>query len=639
MKRRDFFKKGTKGVLAAGLIPVVNACDITRGVTEVKGSNTDDKTSTKKDIKRRKTLSYDVAVLGGGLAGMCAAVSAARNGAKTVIIQDRPVLGGNASSEMRVHVNGVTHLKPNGLPERETGVIEEILLHNRFRNPQEAYPVFDHVMYDYIVKQDNLDLMLNTQANEAIMDGNTIVSAICWQLTTETEFTINAKQFIDCSGDGMMAASAGADFRTGREASAEFDEKYAPKEADGWQMGATLLMSSKDMGKPMPYEAPSYVIKYDYENAHPKRKIKGFEGGIWWVEVGSKGDIIAEQEENRERLMGHLHGVWDYIKNSGKFPEADNYALDWVQSIPGRRESRRFVGDFILSEKDLTEHRHFEDAVAYGGWSLDEHNWGGIENITHPPSYFHAYFDKVYEIPYRSLYSKNIANLLFAGRNISQTHIALSSSRVMGTCALMGQAVGTAASICVKKNVTPRKVAEEYINELQEQLLRDDAFIPNRPANDANDLAQKATVLFGSTTKTGDAKKLTNGISRDFNGEINHWQSESLPANIQMEWETPVQLSAVELKCDTNVKKNIMMRKDSKNNETFANHVPVELLKKLDLEVRVEGEWKIMEEILNNRTRLIKFNFESTKVSAIRVNMSETYGAETAKLFEIRCYA
>jgi hypothetical protein len=195
-------------------------------------------------------------------------------------------------------------------------------------------------------------------------------------------------------------------------------------------MGASILFSARDTGKPVPYEPPSYVIPYEGEKSHVGRKFGYYEGGIWWVEIGSEFDIIADQEIIRRKLMGHVHGVWDYIKNSGKFPDAETYALDWVGSLPSRRESRRFIGDFILSERDLTEHHHFEDAVAYGGWSLDEHCPDGIENLSEPPSYFHERFSRVYEIQFRSSYSKNVPNLLLAGRNISQTHIALSSTRV-----------------------------------------------------------------------------------------------------------------------------------------------------------------------------------------------------------------
>lgn len=640
MKRRDFFKKGTKTAIAAGAVPMVlTSC---AGSKEMVYDKVADKwyhlgTGKTGTPNRKPTVSYDVAVIGGGAAGICAAVAAARNGSKTVLVQDRPVLGGNASSEIRVHLNGVNNIE--GKAERETGIIEEILLHNRFENEQEAFPVFDHVLYDFVFREPNLTLMLNTQAIEAIMDGDKIKSAICWQATTEKMYTINAPIFIDCSGDGLLAATAGAEYRTGREGKAEFDETYAPDEPDGWQMGATLLMSSKDMGKPMKYSPPSYAIKYTHEGGHKRRKWAGFQDGIWWIEIGSDDDIIADAEVNRHKLMAYLHGVWDFIKNSGKFPEAENLALDWVGSLPGRRESRRFIGDYIVSERDMTEHKHFEDAVAFGGWSLDEHNPGGIEDISEPPSYFHYHFKEVYQFPFRSLYSKNISNLMFAGRNVSQTHIALSSSRIMATCSLQGQAVGTAATICNQRNILPREVGQKHINELQEQLLRDDAFIPKRPAKDANDLARKANLIFASSTSSGDAKNLTNGMSRDIDGKINHWQSEGLSAEIQMEWENPISLSKVELKCDTNVKRNIMMRKDSRNDDLFGNSVPKEMLKSLSLQGRVDGQWLDLGKIEDNRTRLIKFKFESRKVTAVKIHMEETYGVENVKLFEMRCYA
>lgn len=640
MKRRDFFKKGVTAAVVVGAIPLI-ATSCAEPDNMVYDRENDKwyhlgtgKTGTN---SRKKTDEYDVAVIGGGAAGICAAVAAARNGSKTVLIQDRSCLGGNASSEIRVHLNGVNNIK--GKAERETGIIEEILLHNRFENEQESFPVFDHVLYDFVVREPNLTLMLNTQAIEAVMQGDKIKSALCWQATTETMFTISAPIFIDCSGDGLLAATSGAAYRTGREGKKEFNEKFAPDEADGWQMGATLLMSSKDMGKPMKYSPPSYAVKYTHEGGHKRRKFAGFQDGIWWIEIGSDDDIIADAEKNRHTLMAYLHGVWDYIKNSGKFPEAENLALDWVGSLPGRRESRRFIGDYIVSEKDMTEHKHFKDAVAFGGWSLDEHNPGGILDIKERPSFFHYHFKEVYQFPFRSLYSKNISNLMFAGRNVSQTHIALSSSRIMATCALQGQAVGTAAMLCNKYNVLPREIYKTHINELQEQLMRDDVFIPKRPANDTNDLAKKASAIFASTTISGDAKNLINGISRDIYGEINHWQSDGISAEVQVEWESPVALSFIEIKCDTNVKRNIMMRKDSRNDDLYGNAIPKEMLKALSFEARINGQWKSLGEITDNRTRLIKFNFNTLETTAIRVKITETYGAENVKLFELRCYA
>lgn len=587
--------------------------------------------------ERRKTLTTDVAVLGGGLAGVCAAIAAARNGTQVILVQDRSVLGGNASSEIRVIVHGVTKLT-NGLADRETGIIEEILLHNRFCNAQNSFPVWDHVLYEFVVREPNITLLLDTQAIRANMEGDRIASARCWQGPTETEITLIAKQFIDCSGDGLLAATAGALYRTGREAKAEFGEQFAPEQADGWHLGPTILLSSEDMGKPMPFEAPSFAIPYDSDKSHPDRRIIPFVEGFWWVEVGSDYDIIGDFDEIRHKLMGYAYGVWDYVKNSGAYPETENYALGWVGSVPGRRESRRFIGDHILSESDLLEHKHFEDAVAFGGWPLDEHNPGGIENLADPPSFWHAHFDRVYEIPFRSLYSKNISNLMFAGRNVSVTHVALSSTRVMATCATMGQAVGTAAAMCIQKQSDPRDLYESHMNELQESLLRDDAYIPLRAAKDSNDLARTACQIEASSTLSGDARLLIDGIPRDEFGETHHWASEGVPASVMLRWEQPVPLTNVEIKCDTNVNRNIMMLKAPRDDTNYTSVIPEEMVKSLELYALVQGDWVLLGQIDDNRTRLIKIECERVEVSAVRVVVNETYGAPFVKLFEVRCY-
>ena len=182
------------------------------------------------------------------------------------------------------------------------------------------------------------------------MAGEVIKSAVCWGISTETEYTIHAKQFVDCSGDGLLAAQAGAEYRTGREGKAEFDESYAPHQPEGWVMGECIMMITRDLGRPAPFIAPDYAIPFDYETAFKDkhRRIKQMKEGFWWIEVGSDFDIIAEREEIRHKLMSHFYGVWDFIKNSGKYPEAENLVLDWVGSIPGRRESRRFMGDYIF---------------------------------------------------------------------------------------------------------------------------------------------------------------------------------------------------------------------------------------------------------------------------------------------------
>lgn len=591
--------------------------------------------------QRRKTVDGDVAVLGGGMAGVCAAVAAARGGARVVLVQDRSVLGGNASSEIRVVVHGVTKLT-NGLADRETGIVEEILLHNRFANQQGSFTVWDHVLYEIVMREPNITLLLDTQALRANMDGDRIASATCWQGPTETVITVNAKQFIDCSGDGLLAATAGALYRTGREAKSEFNEKFAPEEADGWTLGATILLSSTDMGQPTSFTPTSFAIPYHGDAKHSKdghddRGIIPFQEGFWWVEVGSDFDIVGDFDQIRHKLMGYAYGVWDYVKNSGKYPQADNFSLDWVGSVPGRRESRRFIGDHILSESDLLDHVHFHDAVAFGGWPLDEHNPGGIENLNDPPSFWHAHFDRVYEIPFRSLYSKNVSNLLFAGRNVSVTHVALSSTRVMATCATMGQAVGTAAAMCVDRNLSPRELNKKHISDLQEQLLRDDAYIPNRPANDSGDLARTADRITASSTSSGDVQLLIDGVPRDEHGRTHHWKSDGLPAEVTFEWDDPVSVSTVEIKCDTNVNRNIMMLKYHRDDQSYAPGVPAEMLKSLEVEALVDGNWTTIGTLSDNRTRLIRFQFDPIVASAIRIRPTETYGAENVKLFEVRC--
>ena len=642
MKRRDFFKKGVKGAIAASIFPIMG--DVSAQTSNSKNLLFKEeeliKNSLKKDPIRRKTLKTDVAVIGGGMSGICAAVAAARNGAKVVLVQDRPVLGGNASSEMRVTVNGVKRLKNKHVVERETGIVEEILIENWHYNPQESYHVWDHVLYNYVTREKNLTLLLNTTALDVHMKGNKIKATVCLQITTETEFTINAHSFIDCSGDGLVAATAGAEFRQGREGKAEFNEKFAPDEPDGWVMGDCIMMSTKDMGRPVPFYPPDYAIPFNAEKAFKDkhRKIKQVKEGFWWVELSTDGDMIAERDNIRHRLLAHFYGVWDHVKNSGNFPEAENMALDWIGSIPGRRESRRFMGDYILTERDLVDNTHFDDAICFGGWSLDEHCPGGIENLDEPASFFHARFKEVYQVPYRTLYSKNIDNLFFAGRNVSVSHMALSSTRIIATCCMMGQAAGTAAAMCADKDVSPRKIYQKHIKELQEQLLRDDSYFPHRPAKDPKDKARTADLIFASSTSSGDVKNLLNGVSRDEINKIHHWQSEGLNAELQLEWNKPQKFTSVEMKFDTNLQRLMMMHKNPAKNKGQVLSIPPELVKDLSVEARINGQWKEVGKKEYNITRLVKVNFDEVRATAIRVKLKNTHGKENIRMYEVRCY-
>lgn len=588
-------------------------------------------------ISKERIYKADVAVIGGGISGVCAAVSAARNGAKVIFVQNRPVLGGNASSEVHVPICGSYHFVNDFKVDRETGIVEELQLENRYYNEQMSWEVWDHILYDYVTREKNITLLLNTHAQRAEMSGNKIQRAICYQQSTESTIIIEAEIFIDSSGDGQLAVSAGAKYRSGREGKAEFGEKYAPDQPDGWVMGDSIQFSSKNMGRPIEFRPPSFAVKFDPSKMN-KRKIGSLSCGFWWVEFGSDLDITADTETNRDKLLAYLYGAWDYVKNSGKYPESANLALDWVGSVPGRRESRRFMGDHIITETDLTEYRHFEDTVAYaGGWSLDEHCPGGLLNEKDPGSFFHQRFKKMTEIPFRALYSCNVENLMFAGRNLSASHIALSGLRLIAMGGLMGQAVGTASSLCVKNKITPREVYQKHMDELQEQLLRDDAYIPYRPANDKEDLARKAT-LSASSTSSGDVKLLVDGYSRDGVDAAHHWQSSGVKSSVTLSWDKPVSLSTIEVKCNTNLQREIEIHPNKDKQKLQSVGMPAEMVKKISVELYKNGVWQEVAQVDNNRRRLIRLPFDTIKSDRVRVNILESYGDQNVKLFEVRCY-
>lgn len=583
---------------------------------------------------RKLNVEYDVAVIGGGMSGIAAAVAAAREDVSVVLVNDRSVLGGNASSEIRVTVNSPRF-------ERNTGVAEEVLIDNRKYNPQESYTTWDHVLYNYVVSEPNITLMLDTSAIRAECQGDEISQVVCWQTNSETEVTINAKIFIDCTGDGVVGASAGALYRTGREGKAEFGEKFAPDEPDGWVMGESIMMITREMEQPVAFYPPAYAKKYvPGDDKHRKiNGLKGLKEGFWWVELGSQTDVIADRPQNKHDLMAYFYGVWDYIKNSGKFPEASNLAIEWVGSVPGKRESRRLMGDYILTEVDLMEYKTFDDAVAWGGWSLDEHAPGGILSLDEPASYFHAKFDRPYQIPYRVIYSKNINNLYMAGRNVSVSHLALSSTRIIETCMSLGQAAGVAASMCVEKGVSPRDIYTGHIAELQELLQRRDYYIPYLVQEDPDNLA-KAAKVSASSTSSGSVENLFDGISRDRveSQEIHHWQSLGTEAVVTLDWKKAINASTLELKFDTNVRRPIMMHKNPRKNFNQVPGIPPELVRSFTVEAKVAGKWQEVATVEENMRRYVVVELGDIKTDAIRVKLHDTYGANNIKMYHLGVY-
>lgn len=450
---------------------------------------------------RNETVSSDITVVGGGLAGVCAAIAAARLGQTVSLVNNRPVLGGNSSSEVRVWVCGATG---HGIHRyaRETGIMGELFIENQYRNIDGNPYFWDMVVHEAVLAEPNIRLFLNTDVHEVEADGDednrTIHSVTGWMMASERRIRFESPLYLDCTGDGLVGFLAGAKHRIGREAREEYNEDWAPLVADDITLGSTLLFYTKNVGHPVKYIPPSFAKDITKTSIPERRIIRSGDNGCayWWIEWGGEHDTVHDNERIRDELWSVIYGIWDYIKNSGKF-DAENMTLEWVGSIPGKREYRRFVGDYVLNQNDILAQREFEDRVAFGGWSIDLHPPQGVYSTEAGSKHLHM--DGNYHIPFRSLYSANVGNMLMAGRDISATHVAFGTTRVMATCAVIGEAAGTGAALCAKKGVTPRELYANHLQELQQVLLRQDASIIGLRNNDEKDLALRARTTASSS--------------------------------------------------------------------------------------------------------------------------------------------
>ncbi|MFD2332878.1 FAD-dependent oxidoreductase [Cohnella sp. GCM10020058] len=449
---------------------------------------------------RSETIKTDITVIGGGLAGVNAAIAAARLGRTVALVNNRPVLGGNSSSEVRVWVCGAT---AHGVQRyaRETGIMGELFVENQFRN-KDGNPYFwDMVVLEAVRAEPNIQLFLNTDVHEVEADGaaddRTIRAATGWMMGAERRIRFESKVYLDCTGDGLVGFLAGAKYRLGREAREEFGEEWAPEVADDITLGSTLLFYTKDAGHPVKYTPPRMAIDVSKTTIPERRIIRSGDNGCayWWIEWGGEHDTVHDNERIRDELWSVIYGIWDYIKNSGKF-DADNMTLEWVGSLPGKREYRRFIGDYVLNQNDILAQREFDDRVAFGGWSIDLHPPQGVYATESGSK--HLYSDGIYHVPFRSLYSANVNNMLMAGRDISASHVAFGTTRVMATCAVIGEAAGTGAALCAAKGITPRELHAGHLRELQQTLLRQDASVIGLRGDDENDLARRASVSASS---------------------------------------------------------------------------------------------------------------------------------------------
>ena len=591
------------------------------------------------------TIDADFCVVGGGMAGVCAAVAAARHGAKTVLVQDRPMLGGNASSEIRMWICGAV-----GINLKETGILEEIQLENMRYNPSRQYNIWDHILINFVQRQKNLTLLLNCSCDGVEMDGSRIKAVNAWQLTTQKQYTINAKFFADCSGDSVLRVS-GAEFRAGREARSEYNESHAPEVADNKTMGNSILIQTKHTNVHKPFEPLPFAHVFEEKGYH--RPISARDN-FWWVETGGEQDTIADAEEIRDELAKIIFGVWDLTKNSSK-GVAKNFEIEWIGVLPGKRENIRYIGDHVLTQNDVEKQGKFDDMIGYGGWSMDDHHPAAFY---HPgaPTIFHP-APKPYGIPYRSLYSKNIDNLFFAGRNISATHMAMSSTRVMGTCAILGQAAGTAAALAVRYNLSPRGIYEEKITELQETLMDDDCWIPWH-ARKMSDLTQKAT-LSAEASYGIDPEVLRNGIDRGLDKKLDQEITlEELQKNVpdaglepyrfvtdfgkavEYRFEQPELITEARMVFDSNVRDMAIKRLECYYPENgWDVELPDTLIKEFSIQIQTVpgGEWQEVAYVEDNFQRLVRIPV-GRKAVAIRLIPEVSWGADKAYIhaFDIR---
>ncbi len=593
----------------------------------------------------------DICVVGGGIGGMLTAISAARHGAKVVLMHDRPVLGGNASSEIRMWISGAgTRVRDL----QETGIMEEILLENMYRNPTRNFTTWDALLYEKVRFEPNIELLLNCACCDAVTENGHIVSVKGFQLTTYLWHEVKAKIFVDSSGDSILAPLTGAEFKVGREAKSEYGEEFGLDIADKHTMGMSIMMQCRETDHPVSYTPPEWAYDFPDDDAmyNKPHNLYAINTNFYWVELGGMQNSIDDTEEIKDDLLKIAFGVWDHIKNHGDHG-AENWELEWVGFMPGKRESRRYVGDHVLTQHDVENCTRFDDIVAYGGWQIDNHLPGGFYMDAKGGAHLQKRrLSEPYGIPLRSMYSKNIDNLMFAGRNISASHIAFSSTRVMGTIGVIGQAVGTAAAIAVKNGMLPRDAAKSKINDIQEALMEDDCFLPHLRRK-TNPLSEKATL----SCDYGDCKNLVNGIDRRIWGNDNGYFGKTNKA-ITYTFDKIERINGVRLVFDSDLDREytegnpdglntsaVLFFPKSHNNTRFG--FPKCLIKHYKIETMDEnGVWNTELETFDNHQRFVKHTIEKT-VKAVRFiplstyyseTKNEDYGSSTAHLFNFEVY-
>ncbi len=572
---------------------------------------------------------YDVVVVGGGVSGLGAAVAAARHGCRVALLQDRPLLGGNASDEIQIPVEG--DRTKQKFHSYDQGVIEE------FYPEMRDFGHGDRL--EKIVRAEkNIDLRLNTRATGVEMKtSNTIAAVLALDVRSGQRLRFAAPLFIDTTGHGWVGYWAGADWRMGEEARSEYNEPSAPEKATTHTMGNDLYAARfAARAEPVAFTAPEWAYRWekpeDFEplDSHKRQKagrpenfdtlprgkgrmtkpedLNGGVGHTWHVEFGGMLNTITDAEFIRDELLRINIGLWNYAKNfNPKIKKAnERRALVWLTHIMGVRESRRLLGDYVLTEHDNYSTNAHPDTVVYCGWGMDIHHPQGF--WVRGNDCMHYYRDVQFSVPFRSLYSRNIANLMMAGRCHSATHLGMGATRIERTCCEMGEATGVAAALIKQHGSSPRGLYQSYIGELQQALLKDGCYLMGVKNCDPDDLARPCRVTASSALPDCGAEQVITGWNRAV-GEARHawapdvkqakpphWLELALPAA------TPV--NRLHISFQTRL---------SRATDFF-------------VEARVNGQWQKVAEISGNEARRRVLQFAAVKAEQIRLTFQKVTG-------------
>lgn len=621
-------------------------------------------------VREPERREYDVVVVGGGLGGVCAAIASARTGAKTAIVQERSVFGGNASSEIRMHVGGAScHWgKENAA---ETGILMELQLANQRLNFDHNFSIWDGVLWSTVRETENLDSYLNTVMYRVLSDGERIEAVDCYQSTTESSYRMRGDIYIDATGNGSLGYFAGAEYRIGCEDVTTYREDSARAQRSGETMGNTIMFCSRDTGHPVPFVKPDWAYTFDEEDLeyryhgditvyhdadkvvvlrpeesyedHRDQLVEKYDSqsGYWWIELGGDwDDIIRQAEDIRYELYKCVYGIWDHIKNRGDHG-AENYELVWVGNQPGIREGRRLEGVYTLTENDIRANRVSAQDVAYGGWPMDEHTAGGLWAKGEIPSRVRS-FDGFYGVPYGCYCSKTICNLMMAGRNIGASKLAMGSTRIMGTCAVGGQAAGTAAALACRYGCTPVQLGDAHMEELRQTLLRDDCYIPGCKNEDESDLALCAEVSASSWRSGAGPEKVINGIARNRKDEQNCWCSEGISPRgelLTLKLPKAEKLGQLRLTFDPNLSQEHCISLSKVFIEKIPKGVPKELVKDYTISLYCRKELVYMQHVRDNYQRLNILELPAQVCAdTVEIRITATNGCADARVFEVRLY-